>query len=69
MSQILCKQCKCNELESDHASKRLCDECVKYNKDNYKQKKNRYQRAQRIYPKMLINLTKNYIIFAEGIKR
>jgi hypothetical protein len=74
LSFIVIQCCKCgNDLEVELGTrggmKKYCDACVIKNKNDYKQKKNRYQRAKRIYPTLKRNLTKNYIIMMEGIKK
>ncbi len=67
---IACKDCK-GKIETDFSrgvTKRFCDECLKKRRRLSMNHKNVAQRAQRLYPKLLINLTKNYILFVEGVK-
>ena len=69
---IKCRDCP-NTIEIENgkgtANKRYCDPCLAVRKKISSVKKNRYQRAQRVYPVMLRNLTKNYILFMEGVKK
>ena len=67
---IKCRDCREGVITevSRGAYKKYCDECLVKRKRISSVKKNVSQRAKRIYPKLLINLTKNYIIMMEGIK-
>ena len=68
---IKCRDCQAsNIVESSRGCyKKYCDDCLAKRSRISKNKKNVAQRAQRLYPKMLINLTKNYILFLEGVKK
>ena len=70
---VICKDCKVTEIEIPENSrgvyKKYCDVCLEERKKQSANKKNRYQRAKRIYPIMLRNLTKNYIYFSQGLRK
>jgi len=70
---IKCRKCKINTFEiniyAKGATKQICDDCKRIHRSQTSKRKIRNNRAKKIYPKLLVNLTKNYIIFAEGIKK
>ena len=70
---LICKDCKVTEIKIPETSrgmyKKYCDICLEERKKQSANKKNRYQRAKRIYPTMLRNLIKNYIYFSQGLRK
>lgn len=69
-----CRRCKSNDIQIEIGSrgtqnKKYCEPCATKIKNEYRQRKNRYQRCQRLYPQLRINLVKNYVYFAEGLRK
>ena len=76
MSVIIakCRKCKSNDMQIEIGSrgtqnKKYCEPCATKTKNEYRQRKNRYQRGQRVFPKIKNNLAKNYIYFVEGLRK
>ena len=68
---IKCIDCP-NEMEVDLSRgvrKKICDDCLKVRHRNSMNIKNRKYKSKRHYAKVFTNLTKNYILFVEGIRK
>jgi ribosomal protein L37E len=71
MSLKLIQKCRrCGEgLAGFHASRKYCSFCADSQKREQYGNHRRKVKGVKIYNSMFINLTKNYILFVEGVKK
>jgi len=69
---IKCRDCT-NLIEIENgkgtANRIYCESCRVIKRKIASNRKYVVMRAKRVYPSMLINLTKNYILFMEGVRK